>query len=78
MRKAIPARDPDLPGYVIESAEAGEVAFLEADVVRHAIDPAVARRIGRAPLQAASLAEFKFRSTDGGGSAPDDDLPDLR
>ncbi len=44
---------------------------------RHWIGLDEARRIAKALLQAASVVEGVARVADGGGSAPDDDLPDL-
>ncbi len=43
----------------------------------HWFGPEEARRIAHALLQAAGVVEGTTRVADGGGSAPDDDLPDL-
>ncbi len=78
MREIIPnpAR-PGCPGYAVEANEGDGEVLLDADGLLHWFVPDSARRIARALLQAASIAEGVAKARDGGGSASDDDLPDL-
>ncbi len=78
MRETIPDRGAaKRPPFVVVGDEATGVVILEADRRRHWIGPDEARRIAKALLQAASVVERAALGTDTGGSAPDDDLPDL-
>ncbi len=71
MRETIPDRGAaKRPPFVVVGDETTGVVILEADRRRHWIGPDEARRIGHALLRAANLVEV-------GGSAHDDDLPDL-
>ena len=78
MRQIIPLdREPSCRGYAVESDEAAGLVILEGDGVVHWFGPGEPRRIGRSPHPAAGAVERAGRAWDGGGSAPDDDLPDL-